>query len=134
MAKAAAIRTTPAGWAMSWRFATSTPTALPRAARRFPKAKPFTDFRKLLDAMHKTIDAATISTPDHIHAPAAAMAMRRGIHCFVQKPLTHSLHEARVLAQLAREQKLATQMGNQGSAESPCGGPPRCSGRACWER
>ena len=88
------------------------------ALRRFPKAKPFTDFRKLFDAMHKSIDAATVSTPDHIHAPAAAMALRRGIHCFVQKPLTHSLHEARVLAQLARDNKLATQMGNQGSADS----------------
>jgi predicted dehydrogenase len=91
---------------------------LAAAARRFPKAKPFADFRKLFDSMRKSIDAATISTPDHLHAPAAAMAMRRGIHCFVQKPLTHSLHEARVLAQLAREHKLATQMGNQGSAES----------------
>ena len=88
------------------------------AARRFPKAKQFTDFRKLLDAMHKSIDAVTVSTPDHIHAPAAAMAMRRGKHCFVQKPLTHSLHEARVLAQLARENKVATQMGNQGTATS----------------
>ena len=91
---------------------------LAAAKKRFPKAKQFTDFRKLLDEMPKSIDAVTVSTPDHIHAPAAAMAMRRGKHCFVQKPLAHSLHEARVLASLARENKVATQMGNQGSAKS----------------
>jgi predicted dehydrogenase len=91
---------------------------LAAASGRFPKARQFTDFRKLLDEMHKNIDAVTVSTPDHIHALAAAMAMRRGKHCFVQKPLAHSLHEARVLARLARESKVATQMGNQGSAES----------------
>ena len=91
---------------------------LAAARKRFPKARQFADFRKLLDDMHKSIDAVTVSTPDHIHALAAAMAMRRGKHCFVQKPLTHSLHEARVLAKLARDNKLATQMGNQGSADS----------------
>ena len=91
---------------------------LAAASRRFPKARQFTDYRKLLDEMHKSIDAVTVSTPDHIHALAAAKAMRLGKHCFVQKPLTHSLHEARVLAQLARENKVATQMGNQGSAAS----------------
>jgi predicted dehydrogenase len=88
------------------------------AAGRFPKAKRFTDFRKMFDAMHKSIDAVTVSTPDHIHAFAAAAAIRRGKHCFVQKPLTHSLYEARLLTELARENKVATQMGNQGSAES----------------
>ncbi len=91
---------------------------LAAATKRFPKARQFTDFRKLFDAMHKSIDAVTVSTPDHIHALAAAMAMRHSKHCFVQKPLTHSLHEARVLAQLARENKVATQMGNQGTAAS----------------
>ena len=91
---------------------------LSAARNRFPKARQFTDFRKLLDEMHKSIDAVTVSTPDHIHALAAAMAMRHGKHCFVQKPLTHSLHEARVLAQLARDNKVATQMGNQGTAAS----------------
>jgi predicted dehydrogenase len=91
---------------------------LANAMRRFPKAKPFADFRKLFDTMHKSIDAATVSTPDHLHAPAAAMAMRHGIHCFVQKPLAHSIHEVRTLAKLARDNKLATQMGNQGSAQS----------------
>ncbi len=88
------------------------------ARQRFPKARQFTDYRKLLDEMDKSIDVVTVSTPDHIHALAAAAAMRRGKHCFVQKPLTHSLHEARVLAQLASENKVATQMGNQGTAAS----------------
>ncbi len=83
---------------------------------RFPKAKKFNDFRKMLDEMGKSIDAVTVSTPDHCHALAAAMALKMKKHCFVQKPLTHSIHEARVLAQLARESGVATEMGNQGTA------------------
>jgi predicted dehydrogenase len=70
----------------------------------------------MLDEMGDSIDAVTVSTPDHTHAPAAAAAMRLGKHCFTQKPLTHTIHEARTLGQLAREQKVATQMGNQGTA------------------
>ncbi len=84
---------------------------------RFPKAKPYTDFRKMLEEMGKSIDAVTVSTPDHTHAPAAVMAMRMGKHCFCQKPLTHSIEEARILGDVAREKKLITQMGNQGTAE-----------------
>jgi predicted dehydrogenase len=90
---------------------------LDAAAKRFPKAKKFNDFRKLLDEMGKSIDAVTVSTPDHCHAPAALMAMRMGKHCFCQKPLTHSIYEARLMATTARETKVATQMGNQGTAE-----------------
>jgi predicted dehydrogenase len=86
---------------------------------RFPKAKKFNDFRKMLDEMGKSIDAVTVSTPDHVHALAAAMALKMKKHCFVQKPLTHSIHEARVLCQLARENGVATQMGNQGTSFSP---------------
>jgi predicted dehydrogenase len=86
------------------------------AQSRFKKAKKFNDFRKMFDEMGKSIDAVTVSTPDHVHAVAAAMALRLKKHCFVQKPLTHSIHEARVLGQLARENGLATQMGNQGTA------------------
>jgi predicted dehydrogenase len=88
------------------------------AARRhgFEKAKKYNDFRKMLDEMGKSIDAVTVSTPDHCHAPAAAMAMQMGKHCFCQKPMTHTIFEARRLGQLAREKKLATQMGNQGTA------------------
>jgi predicted dehydrogenase len=85
---------------------------------RFPKAKRFTDFRKMLDEMGKSIDAVTVSTPDHTHAAAGLMAMRMGKHCFCQKPLTRTVYEARLMAKVARENKVATQMGNQGTADS----------------
>jgi predicted dehydrogenase len=91
---------------------------LEQAAQLYPKAKKFVDYRKMLDEMGKGIDAVTVSTPDHTHAPAAALAMRLGKHCFVQKPLTHSIYEARRLGEIAREMKVATQMGNQGTAGS----------------
>jgi predicted dehydrogenase len=84
--------------------------------RRFAKAKKFNDFRKMLDEMGKSIDAVTVSTPDHMHAPAALMAMRMGKHAFIQKPLTRCIYEARLLAEVARKHKVATQMGNQGTA------------------
>ena len=86
------------------------------AAKKYPQAKPFTDFRKMLDEMGKSIDAVTVSTPDHMHAPAALMAMRLGKHCFCQKPLARTIYEARLMGRVAREKKLATQMGNQGTA------------------
>ena len=86
------------------------------AAKRFPNAKKYNDFRKLLDEMGKSIDAVTVSTPDHTHAPAALMAMRMGKHCFCQKPMTKSIYEARLMAEAAKEKKVATQMGNQGTA------------------
>jgi predicted dehydrogenase len=91
---------------------------LGKAGDRYPKAKKFHDFRKMFDEMGKSIDAVTVSTPDHVHAVASAMAMRLGKHCFTQKPLTHSLYEARRLGEIAREMKVATQMGNQGTASS----------------
>ena len=69
--------------------------------------------------MHKSIDAVTVSTTDHMHAPIALMAMRMGKHCFCQKPLTHTIYEARLMAKVAGEMKVATQMGNQGTAFSP---------------
>ena len=72
----------------------------------------------MLDEMGKSIDAVTVSTPDHCHAPAALMAMRMGKHCFCQKPLTHTIYEARLMARVAKEKKVATQMGNQGTAMS----------------
>jgi predicted dehydrogenase len=86
-------------------------------AKQFPKAKTFRDFRKMLEAMDKDIDAVTISTPDHVHGIAAATAMSMGKHIYCQKPLTQTVYEARVLRKLAKDKKLATQMGNQGSAE-----------------
>lgn len=81
------------------------------AQQRFPKAKGYRDFRKLLE--QKGIDAVVVSTADHTHAPAAAMAIRQGLHVYCEKPLSHSVHEARVLAELAAKHKVATQMGTQ---------------------
>ena len=82
-----------------------------RALDKFPGAKAFHDFRKLIE--WKWLDAVVVSTADHTHAPAAAMALRMGKHVYCEKPLTHSVHEARVVAGLAQESKLATQMGTQ---------------------
>ena len=84
-----------------------------KTAQKFPTAKQYADYRVMLDK-EKDIDAVTISTPDHVHGPAAAFAMQRGIHVYVQKPMTHNIREARILTQMARDQKVVTQMGNQG--------------------
>ncbi|CAN5779892.1 Gfo/Idh/MocA family oxidoreductase [soil metagenome] len=86
---------------------------LGQAGNRFPEAKTFQDFRKLLEECDN-LDAVVISTPDHTHAVAAAMALKMGKHVYCEKPLTHSIHEARVLKKLAAEAGVATQMGNQG--------------------
>jgi predicted dehydrogenase len=91
---------------------------LGQAAHRYPKAKKYVDFRKMFDELGKSIDAVTVSTPDHTHAAASALAMRLGKHCFTQKPLTRTIYEARRLGEIAREMKVATQMGNQGTAGS----------------
>jgi len=80
---------------------------------RVKGAKPFHDYRKMLESMPE-IDAVTISTPDHTHAPAAHMAISLGKHVYVQKPMTHTVAEARHLRLLANEYGVATQMGNQG--------------------
>ena len=85
------------------------------SVKAFPKAKLYHDYREMLDK-EKDIDAVTISTPDHTHGPAAHFAMQRGIHCYVQKPMTHNIREARMLTELARSQKIVTQMGNQGGS------------------
>ena len=79
------------------------------------KATKYRDFRVMLEK-EKGIDAVTVSTPDHTHAVIAMMAIKMGKHVFVQKPLTHTIHEARALAKAARESNLVTQMGNQGHA------------------
>ncbi len=83
--------------------------------RKFPDVPKYQDFRKLLDK-EKHIDAVVVSTPDHNHAIIALAAMQLGKHVYCEKPLTHTVHEARVLAQAARDAKVATQMGNQGMA------------------
>ncbi|MBM4075624.1 MAG: Gfo/Idh/MocA family oxidoreductase, partial [Planctomycetes bacterium] len=89
---------------------------LEKAALRFPKAKKYVDYRVMLDEMGSSIDAVTVSTPDHSHAPAAIRAMKMGKHCFCQKPLTYTVAEARLMREVAAEKKLCTQMGNQGTA------------------
>ncbi len=82
----------------------------------FPSVPHFRDFRVMLDKLGNQIDAVTVSTPDHMHFPIAMAALSLGKHVFVEKPLTHTISEARALAKLAREKKVATQMGNQGHA------------------
>ena len=87
--------------------------------KNFPKAKYFKDFRKMLDSESKNIDAVSVSTPDHTHYAATIAAMERNKHVYVQKPLTHSIWEARMLAEAAKKYNVVTQMGNQfASADS----------------
>jgi predicted dehydrogenase len=88
-----------------------------RLSERHKGIKKYYDYRKMLEDLHDKIDAVTVSTPDHSHAPASVMAMRMGKHCFCQKPLTWSIEEARVMRTLAAEKKLVTQMGNQGTGD-----------------
>ena len=87
--------------------------------KNFPKAKVFTDFRVMLDKFGKSIDACTISTPDHTHAVATMKALQMGKHCYTQKPLTHNVWEARQLVKQAAVSKVSTQMGNQAHAGEP---------------
>jgi predicted dehydrogenase len=93
-------------------------TQLDRKARKFPKAKKYHDFRKMFDEMAKEIDAVTVSTPDHTHAIASVTAMQLGKHVYCQKPLAHSVYEARLMRETAERHKVATQMGNQGTASN----------------
>ena len=85
--------------------------------QKHPGAKRYQDFRKMFDEMEKQIDAVLIATPDHTHAVAAVMAMKLGKHVYCEKPLTRTVHEARVMRETAAQHKVVTQMGNQGSAD-----------------
>lgn len=76
----------------------------------------FTDFRVMLDKMHKEIDAVVVSTPDHTHFAATLAAMERGIHVYTQKPLTHNIWQCRTLLKARERYMVVTQMGNQGHA------------------
>lgn len=78
-----------------------------------PNAKRFIDWRDMLDEVGDQIDAIVVSTPDHAHAPVSCAAMRRGIHCYCEKPLAHTVSEIRTMQKLAKEKNLVTQMGTQ---------------------
>jgi predicted dehydrogenase len=86
-----------------------------RAAKLFPAAKVYSDFREMLNTQ-QDIDAVMVATPDHNHAVVTMTALKKGKHVFCQKPLTHSVHEALAISNAAKEANVATQMGNQGQA------------------
>ena len=98
---------------VDWKYAAKT-------FKDYPQAKTYKDWRIMLDEMGSTIDAVLVATPDHTHAGVAAHSMTLGKHVYVQKPLTHSIYEARLLARLAEKYKVATQMGNQGNSFDWC--------------
>ncbi|HOB83952.1 MAG TPA: Gfo/Idh/MocA family oxidoreductase, partial [Bacteroidales bacterium] len=100
---------------VDWREAST------RVFKLYPAAKQYKDYRVMLDKQ-KDIEAVIVATSDHTHAVISMEAMKRKKHVFTQKPLTHTVYEARALAKAAREYKVATQMGNQGQASD---GPRR---------
>jgi predicted dehydrogenase len=91
-------------------------TRLALAAKTFPNAKTYSDFRKMLETQ-KDIDAVMIAAPDHLHAQITIAAIKLSKHVYCEKPLTHSVWEARQIAAAAREARVATQMGNAGQAK-----------------
>ena len=98
---------------VDWRYAQKT-------FDDYPNAKKFKDWREMYDQMGDSIDAVMVATPDHSHAVATAHAITLGKHCYTQKPLTHSVYESRLLTNLAKKYKVATQMGNQGNSFDWC--------------
>jgi predicted dehydrogenase len=84
--------------------------------KTYEKAQKFKDYRALLDKAHKSFDGVMIATPDHMHAPIAMAAMKMGKHVYVEKPMAHSIEEARVMTDFARKNRLVTQMGQNGHA------------------
>ena len=92
---------------IDWNYAAKT-------FNQYPAAKQYMDYRIMLNEMHKDIDAILIATPDHTHAVIALAAMQMGKHVYVQKPLTHTVFESRVLLEASRKYKVVTQMGNEG--------------------
>jgi D-arabinose 1-dehydrogenase-like Zn-dependent alcohol dehydrogenase len=115
------------------------------AFKKFPGVPQFQDFRKMLADRDKQIDAVFVATPDNTHAVISAAAMRAGKHVYCEKPLTHDVAEARALREIAKQQGVVTQMGNQGTATEAfrravnltgCVGTlePRSAGPACLIR
>ena len=93
-----------------WRYAQ-------RTFDRYPNARKFWDWRKMYDEMPDDIDAVVVATADHTHASVASHAMTLGKHVYVEKPLSHTVYESRLLTRLASTHRLATQMGNQGASD-----------------
>ena len=91
---------------------------LARAQERYPYAKAYTDYRVAFDEMEDSMDVVTVSTPDHTHAAIGLRAMRAKKHAYVQKPITRTIYEARLMGEVAREMGVITQMGNQHSASN----------------
>jgi len=87
---------------------------LGKASERYPNARKYHDFRKLLEWEEKNIDAVVVATPDHVHVPATMMAMKMGKHCYTEKPLGHNVSEVREVTRVAERYGLATQLGNTG--------------------
>jgi len=85
-----------------------------KAFEKFPRAKRYRDFRKMLDEMDNQIDAVVVATPDHTHAVAVSNALNRGKHVYCEKPLAHSIFEVRQLMKAAHDHNVITQLGNQG--------------------
>ena len=94
---------------VDWRYASG-------CFEHFPNAKKYWDWRKMYDEMGDDIDAVMVATSDHTHAAVAAHAMTMGKHVYVEKPLTHTVYESRLLTKLAEKYQVATQMGNQGAS------------------
>ena len=84
--------------------------------KKYPDAKVYRDFREMLDKEEKNIDAVVIGAPDHIHSPAAIRAMERVKHVYCEKPMAHTVYEARRMTEVAEKMGVVTQMGNQGHA------------------
>ena len=84
--------------------------------KRYPNAKKYNDYRRMFDDMLDQADAVVVATADHTHAVIAAQAIAAGKHVYVEKPLTHTVYESRLLTKLAAKYKVATQMGNQGAS------------------
>ena len=83
------------------------------AKKRHPKAKTYTDYRRMYEDASDTFDAVVVATPEHHHALATLPALKRGKHVYCEKPLTHNIYEARVIREAAREAGVATQQGTQ---------------------
>lgn len=86
---------------------------LDRAAADFPNARSYVDYREMLEEEGDKLDAVVVATADHTHAPASIRAIRKGLHCYCEKPLTHTVEESRLVAEAAKTHKVATQLGTQ---------------------